>query len=98
MEFTSLIGKFIANTTLPDSVLLGATAGVAPFHTVKWEFGLQLFLINLIAWITAHTHKVVPLPPLGLVGIPSTEPMGPAAGLLSPMLPLIPSLRVKVGL
>ena len=89
----SLAGKIIANTVLPDSVLLGASKGVATFHTVKWELGLQVFLQQLLTWLDAHTHPTG----VGPSG-PATLPMGPASGLLTPLMTAIPSVRVLVGL
>jgi hypothetical protein len=89
----SLAGKIIANNILPDSVLLGASAGIATFHTVKWELGLQVFLQNLIKWLTAHVHPTG----VGPSG-PSTLPLGTPDAMLTPTLELIPSKRVLVGL
>lgn len=89
----SLAGKIIANATLPDSVLLGATHGVAPFHTVKWETGLQVFLQQLISWLDSHVHPTG----VGPSG-PATLPRGPASGTLTPLMQAIPSARVLVGM
>lgn len=88
IQLSSLLDKIILDTTIPDSVLLGSTMGVAGFHAVLWE-PLQALLTQFITWATTHVH------PTG-VG-PSGPAVVPATPLLQPMLTPCQSQFVMIG-
>lgn len=90
IALTSQLSKIILNTTVPESVLLGAISGVAPFHAVLWE-PLQAFLQALISWLTAHIHPTS-MGPSGTAVVPS-----PASAQLNPLVNVIKSNKVLIG-
>lgn len=90
ITLSSLIDKIILDTTVPESVLLGSTLGVAPFHATLWE-PLKLLLEQFITWAQNHVHPTG----VGPSG-PSTVPF-PAESVLKPMLTPIQSTKVMLG-
>lgn len=90
IKFSSLLDKIILNTAIPESVLLGATMDVAPFHAVLWE-PLKILLEQLISWAQNHIHPTG----VGPSG-PATIPF-PAESVLKPLLVPIQSMKVLMG-
>lgn len=96
------IGNFNVITTLPASVNLGANGAavrlpdgsvqvvaVAPFGAMKFEPFLAM-MTALLIWLDTHIH-------LSAVG-PSTPPIIPSSPIVAPLIPLIRSIRVSIGL
>lgn len=95
-------GMFNVITTLPASVNLGAsgasvklpngsvqTVAVAPFGAMKFEPYAAL-MTALLTWLDTHVH-------ICAVG-PSTPPVIPSSPIIGPLVPVIRSVRVAIGL
>lgn len=87
---SSLLDKIVLDTVIPDSVLLGSSLGVAPFHATLWE-PLQIFLNEFIKWAQNHVHPTG-VGPSGTAVVPY-----PASSVLSGLLPAIRSIKVAIG-
>jgi hypothetical protein len=95
-------GGFNVVSSLPASVSLGCdgmavpkpdgthevVALPAPFGVMKFEPWLTLFQ-TLLMWMDTHTHQGI---------IMSSPPVIPATPLVTPLIPLVRSQRVSVGL
>jgi len=87
---SSLLDKIVLDTVIPDSVLLGSSLGVAPFHATLWE-PLQIFLNKFIDWAQKHVHPTG-VGPSGMAVVPY-----PASSVLLALLPPIRSTKVTIG-
>lgn len=90
VQLSSLRDKIILDTTIPDSVLLGSSMGVATFHAVMWE-PLEALLKQLIVWAQKHIHPTG----MGPSG-PAVVPF-PAQSVLEPLLVPCKSTKVMIG-
>lgn len=88
IDLSTALGKFIASTTLPDSVLLGANAGVATFHACMWE-PFQALMQAVVKWLATHTH------PSGTG--PTGTPIVPPGSILNPLIGPVRSTKVMIG-
>jgi hypothetical protein len=105
LQSTAPAAKFNLISTMPDSVLLGASGTAVPGvgghtftataseHAMKYEPFAQM-METLLMWLDKHTH----LTAMGPSGPAELGTFGPITPQIKPSVPLIKSIRVCIGL